>query len=203
MINFIIYKATGEIVRTGSCQDCDLEYQPSSKEEKVIEGQADIDSHYIKDGKVRQYSEFEFSQRFKALTTPGLKWSMPERRVVDARDIETVRAQVWNDIKAARSREQYKPFQAGGLTYDSHPAISNAANAALLAKMSGQEDYVVNWTMADNTVRPHTADGMIGLGLIYNNLMQSIHDHSINLRVKIDVATTLEELDKITWETYD
>ena len=48
MINFIVYSATGEILRSGICQKSTL----YSQGDFVVEGVADDSSDYIKDGKV-------------------------------------------------------------------------------------------------------------------------------------------------------
>lgn len=48
MINFIVYSATGEILRSGLCQKSTL----NSQGDFVIEGVANDSSDYIKDGKV-------------------------------------------------------------------------------------------------------------------------------------------------------
>lgn len=44
---FIVYNLTGEILRTGECQDCDVVNQKNSLDELVMEGEAGDYSHWI------------------------------------------------------------------------------------------------------------------------------------------------------------
>lgn len=48
MKNYIVYIYSGEIIKTGQCQDCDLYLQG----ENVIEGIADDSKQYIKNGQI-------------------------------------------------------------------------------------------------------------------------------------------------------
>lgn len=50
MKNFVIYDATGRILRTGTCMDGDFEKQVIFEEEQVAEGVGHWDTHYVEEG---------------------------------------------------------------------------------------------------------------------------------------------------------
>ena len=112
------------------------------------------------------------------------------------------KAKTWERIKVARAAAESAGFIFNGMRYDSDPLslqrISSAVTLAMLAQSAGQP-FAIDWTVADNTVVPLDAAGMIGVGLTCGQYVASVFDRARVLREQIDAATTADQLDALQW----
>ena len=68
MPQFVVYSKTGQILRSGYCQDSDVHLQPRNGEELAAVGAGSDDTHYVKNGQIlklperpSRFHEFDYS----------------------------------------------------------------------------------------------------------------------------------------------
>lgn len=112
------------------------------------------------------------------------------------------KAMKWEAIKATRQAVEYGGFTWNGSAFDSDPVsqskIQGAAQLATLAQMASQP-FVMDWTLADNTVLELDGTQMLAVGMALGLHVSGTHQTGRALREQIESATTVEQLDAITW----
>lgn len=184
--------ATGEIVTVLTAPDVDFRaYLKPGQSWLELEGDEYSDvapfSHYIQNGAIVEYPPkpsawhtFDFTKK---------RWVAT---LADARHAK------WLELKERRQSALVAPFSFNGMTFDADmPSQSNISNAVLVARFS--PDVTWQWTMADNSVAEVDATTMIAVGEGLAARTKNIYEHSQSLRVQIDSATTVEEIDAIIW----
>lgn len=119
-------------------------------------------------------------------------------------DIETARARKWAEIKGERDRLENGGFDVPGVgrfdsDADSRARIVGAVTAAKIAHDAGQP-YSIAWTLADNSTAELDAQIAIAVGFALLAHVNTIHQHSRNLREQIDAAQDLQALDAVRWD---
>lgn len=105
MRNFIVYKSTGEILRSGVCHDADYELQTQGADELLMEGEAHALTHYIQAGQV-----VEMGARPSRLHTwnwTTLAWESDRTYDIDQIRIirnAKLRSSDWTDTISAQQR---------------------------------------------------------------------------------------------------
>jgi hypothetical protein len=125
------------------------------------------------------------------------RWDVPTKAWVDTRTIDQVRADKWNEIKAARDVAEYGGFVWDGSTFDSDETSQRRLQGAVLLVQIAQQP--IDWTLSDNSVRTLSAQDVVAVGEAMGQLVQSAHAKSRALRVQIDQAATMEEVMAISW----
>lgn len=197
-IQFVSYdKATGEIVKFGSCTESVLKLMQTDTV-ATIEGRCD-DTYYVSNGVVLPYTTAELISK---VTLPqGFAWKMPERIAIDTRTLASAQSQAWERIKATRTIKESLPFTCNNSVYDSNiPKISGAALSALMAQLSSTP-FSIDWTLLDNTVKTLDASGMIAVGNAQASAINSVYETARTLRSAIQACTTNAQADAITWPT--
>lgn len=118
----------------------------------------------------------------------------------DLRSIEQVRLSKWEEIKKVRTNIEYGGFDWDGSTFDSDPtSVQRISGSVLLAQLN--PSYTVDWTLADNTVRTLSAADLLQVAMSLGSHVQSCFVHGQALRDLINNATTIAEVEAITWST--
>lgn len=199
MSDFIIYDATGRILRTGSAPDDMIEIQAQDGE-FLMETTANASTHYVLEGEVTAYTTGELEAR--SALPQGWVWQMPERLAVDMRAVVDARTQAWERIKKNRAEAESAGFFYNLVLFDSDPIsvqrISGAVQLALLAQLAGQAFSIV-WTVADNTTMELDAAGMIGVGTALGGHMDQIFTKARTKRDLIEASSDIAFLDGLTW----
>lgn len=130
------------------------------------------------------------------INTDTLMWA-------DRRTLDQVKAEKWEEIKAARDAAEHAGFTAGGYPYDSDAVsqqrITGAVTMAMLAMQAGQA-FSIDWTIADNRTLPLSASDMIAVGLALGNHVAAQHARARELRDAINTALERGEVNEITWD---
>ena len=104
----------------------------------------------------------------------------------------------WNEMKLARDTTVYSPFVWDGSTFDADPTSQQRiAGAVQLATLD--QDFTVDWTLANNTVRTLTAANMIAVGVALGQAVNAAYEKGRLLRNTINAATTVDAVMAITW----
>lgn len=193
---------TGEIDRWIECPEdhVSIQLQPG---EGVLNGVYDNRKHYVHGGQVHEYTEEQAATK-ASCPWYATGWSNIAMSWGDSRELQDHKEAKWIQIKAARDAASDAGFTWDGSTFQSDAAksrgeITGAALAASIAKSTGQP-FSINWTLTDNSVRSLNADQMIATGMALLAHINAVHEIGRGLRAQIDAATTVEEVEAITWD---
>lgn len=169
-----------------------------------IEAPAMCDSrtHWIDQGTIVAYTETQAAAKANRPEFPAT-WSNTTMSWVDTRTLEQTKADRWEVIKAARAAHidaglvtPYGQFQTAPLERQ------NITDAVLLAQTltAMGQPVAIDWTLADNTVVTLGLPEIVTVGLLLGQRVQEAHAHARTLRAAIDAATTVAEIEAITWD---
>jgi hypothetical protein len=147
----------------------------------------DLEDHYVDNGALQQKPEkpsdfHEFDYQTK-------QWAI---------NIEDAKAQRWSDLKLDREDQEFGYFIWNGWEFDadadSQVRIQTAVQSAIL-----DDAFTTTWTLRDNTTQALTAAQLKELGKALSDHIKAAHDHGRILRSQIESATTVQELEAISW----
>lgn len=124
---------------------------------------------------------------------------------VDARALADVKVTAWGAIKAERERRLAGTFTHAGNTYDIDPVnIAGASIDAREAVLAGEAlplgiGWSQMWVLPNNTTVTLTANQMISVGRACKTAVSNLWATSQYLRGQIDAATTIPQVEAITW----
>lgn len=118
---------------------------------------------------------------------------------VDLRTLDERKAEKWEEIKAAREAAEFGGFTWDGSTFDSDELSQQRIAGAVQFANLNPTGFVIDWTLADNTVRTLNAQEMTAVGVAMGQHVNAQHAKARLLRQQIEAATTEAELDVIVW----
>lgn len=138
-----------------------------------------------------------------AAPSPWHVWDKDQWAWVETPEAVTdARAAARERINVARNAAEREPFAAFGKTFDADDKaiqrILGAAQAAVVAKQLGQP-LSIEWTCADNTTLAMDADMLVEIPVILAQAADALHQRARSLKAQIDAATTLAEIEAVTW----
>lgn len=189
IVNFILHTPDGEIAQTGSCGRNQLEYQviPGLV---LLEGSAVVGKDFINEsGAVEAIPD-----------KPGVhhKFDYISKTWVDPRTLEDHKTAQWTLIKAARDEAEFGGFTWDGSIFDSDQ-VSQARIQGAVLLATGNPNFVVDWTLADNTVRSLTADDLSAISQALGEHVSLQHSRARGARALLDQATSLSEVQAISF----
>jgi hypothetical protein len=189
----IFTPATGQILRMVDCPETMIEAQLGVGEAATPAGQDISDAtHYVMGG----------FQPMPAPPSPHHEWDWATKQWHEPADMEPARAAKWSQIKAARDADENGGFDTAWGRFDSDPAsqtkLIGAAQLASIALAQGAP-FGIEWTLQDNTSVPLDANQMISVGVALAAHIDAAHQRGRQLRAQIEAATTLQDLESITW----
>lgn len=113
-------------------------------------------------------------------------------------DLNSAKEAAWLLIKANRNGREFGPFSWSGHVFDGDIDAQRRINLAVLGAQvalgSGQP-WTVDWTLADNSFVTLSAADMVGVAEAMGASINAAHDWARGLRIQIDAASTIEELE--------
>lgn len=196
---FVVYDATGEIVRWGFCPTQDLAAQAGAGQ-SVVAGVGDPRTHYVANGEIVAYTPEQAAA--KAAKSIFWTWDNATMAAVDPRTLDELKAAAWNGIKAAREAAMAAPLATPYGTFDADAdSRSNITDAVLMLQtleaLGTPSD--ITFTLSDNTDVVLTTSEMVTVGLLLGQQVQTAYGVGRTLRAQIDSATTAEEVGAVVW----
>lgn len=117
--------------------------------------------------------------------------------------LEGMKSYKWEAMKLRRSIDEASGFDVPGVgRFDSNEYSQNkiigSVVAAQLAVLNGAE-FLIDWTLADDSIATLDAQGMIGVGLGLLAHINQVHAKGRVVRSRIESATSFAEVNSITW----
>lgn len=180
-------KATGRVITAGSAQNPEMYITDTT--DVLIGFSAIPGTDYVQEGVV-------VSRPTQPSVWHNFDWIT--KQWVDSRSLEDYKVYQWTFIKKARSEAEYAGFTWDGSTFDSDTLSQNRITGAVtLAQMSTA--FSIDWVLANNTVRTLNQVDMLQVGAALGNHVAQQFNKGVLLRTLIDVATSREEVEAISW----
>lgn len=116
--------------------------------------------------------------------------------IFNKRDLENAKIQARQLINEWKASKQNKGFEFEGLWFQSDPDSRIAIQSAVMNALSFK-DYKVNWIAHDNSKILMDTKKILDFGRTLDGHLQHWHDLAQSLKVKIDKAEEVEEIQKI------
>lgn len=130
---------------------------------------------------------------------PYMRWA--SGAWFDPRPLDSVKSDKWGEIKKSRDATEHGGFTWDGSVFDSDPVSqSKIIGAVQLANMN-PASFLIDWTLQDNTVRALSGANMVAVGQALAVHVNAQHVLGRTLRQQIDAATTVAEVNAISWPT--
>ena len=117
---------------------------------------------------------------------------------VDPRTLDDIKLAKWEIIKQARSSAEFGGFTWDGSPFDSD-AISQSRIQGALQLAAMVPGFTVDWTLANNSARNLNAADLANVGAALGMHVAAQHAKARLLRSQIEAATTVAEVDAVTW----
>lgn len=189
---------TGEILAAGEIEHM-RDVQGIGYDARASHNPAD---GYYTQGEFREYSREQRAVKQQRARSSYWRWSNERMQWEDLRTLDEHKAKHWAQIKAARDAAEFGSFDWDGSRFDSdalaQARIMGAVQMAVLAAAAGQQ-FAIDWTLQDNTVRTLTGSDMIAVGLALGAHVGRQHAIGRQLRARVMAATTAAEVAQIVW----
>ena len=180
-------KATGKILSVGNtCLPQKLE---TASQGVLLNVDADIEQDYV-------YRDSVVSKGTKPSAEYIFDYTL--RQWYDPRTLPDLKAAKWAQIKRDRDEAEFGGFTWNGSLFDSD-AISQSRIQGALQLAALIPDFSIDWTLADNTARNLSAADLANVGAALGMHVAAQHAKARLLRSQIEAATTVAEVDAVTW----
>jgi hypothetical protein len=191
----IFDKKTGEILRIVSCAPDDLALQFDDATQGSLDGGIDDATHYIENGE---------PVAFPFRPSPEHTFNWTTKQWIDSRTLTDVKATQWSAIKVAREAAITKPLVTPYGTFDATPGAQKSITDAVLMLQTLESmgtPETIDFTLADNTTATLTTQQMVHVGLLLGAQTQTAYTVGRGLRAQIEAATSIADVEAITWPT--
>ena len=117
---------------------------------------------------------------------------------VDPRPLHELQAEKWAEIKRNRDTAEFGGFTWDDSQFDSD-AISQSRIQGAIQLSAMVPGFTIDWTLANNTVRTMNAADLANVAAALGMHVAAQHDKARTLRSQIEAATTVAEVDAVTW----
>lgn len=154
-----------------------------------------------KSGELQRYQEFD-TQPVPLAPEKQMEWVAAPVPPPVPPTLDELKTAKRAEINAKRAELETSGFSYLGKKFDSDQRSADrmqvAAIAAQSALMAGQP-FQLDWTAMDNTFVPLDAAGVLGLIGAFASYGLSLHEQAKALKAQVDAATTVAEVEAVTW----
>lgn len=202
-MRYVVYsEQSGEVVGSFDCPEdsAALQLRPG---DSLLEGEAVWGQQYVLNGALADYTP---AQAAAKAAQPGYAsvWSNITFSWEDLRSLAQQQLDQWELIKSSRNEALTAPLTTLYGVFDADIySQKNITDAIAMLQTLAASGYpqTIEYTLFDNTVVTLSTAQMVEVGLTLGQRTQQIYATSRSLRVAIDAATTLSEIEAITWPT--
>ena len=109
----------------------------------------------------------------------------------------------WQAMKLLRAQDESSGFDVPGVgRFDSNEYSQNKIIGSVVAaqlSVLNDVEFLIDWTLADDSIATLDAQGMIGVGLALLAHINQVHAKGRIVRSRIESATSFAEVNSVTW----
>lgn len=121
---------------------------------------------------------------------------------VDPRTLDDHKSDKWKEIKRQRDVAEFATFTYNNMEFDGDLDAQRRLTAYISVSKSSiaaGQPFETEFTLANNTNVTLTAQDFVGIELAKVQAVAAAFNHASALRDQIDAATTVQEVEAITW----
>lgn len=121
---------------------------------------------------------------------------------VDPRTLDDHKSAKWKEIKRQRDVAEFATFTYNNMEFDGDLDAQRRLAAYISVSKSSiaaGQPFEAEFTLANNTNVTLTAQDFVGIELAKVQAVAATFNHASALRAQIDAATTVQEVESITW----
>ena len=121
---------------------------------------------------------------------------------VDPRTLDDHKSAKWKEIKRQRDVAEFATFTYNNMEFDGDLDAQRRLAAYISVSKSSiaaGQPFEAEFTLANNTTVTLTAQDFVGIELAKVQAVAATFNHASALRAQIDAATTVQEVEAITW----
>lgn len=121
---------------------------------------------------------------------------------VDSRTLDDHKSAKWKEIKRQRDVAEFATFTYNNMEFDGDLDAQRRLTAYISVSKSSiaaGQPFEAEFTLANNTNVTLTAQDFVGIELAKVQAVAATFNHASALRAQIDAATTVQEVEDITW----
>ena len=121
---------------------------------------------------------------------------------VDPRTLDDHKSAKWKEIKRQRDVAEFATFTYNNMEFDGDLDAQRRLTAYISVSKSSiaaGQPFEAEFTLANNTNVTLTAQDFVGIELAKVQAVAATFNHASALRDQIDAATTVQEVEAITW----
>ncbi len=121
---------------------------------------------------------------------------------VDPRTLDDHKSAKWKEIKRQRDVAEFATFTYNNMEFDGDLDAQRRLTAYISVSKSSiaaGQPFEAEFTLANNTNVTLTAQDFVGIELAKVQSVAAAFNHASALRAQIDAATTVQEVEDITW----
>ena len=129
-------------------------------------------------------------------------WDWPTQQWVDPRTLDDHKSAKWKEIKRQRDVAEFTTFTYNNMEFDGDLDAQRRLTAYISVSKSSiaaGQPFEAEFTLANNTNVTLTAQDFVGIELAKVQAVAAAFNHASALRAQIDAATTVQEVESITW----
>lgn len=131
-------------------------------------------------------------------TPPFIYWDEHVGQWIDPRDLEQHKLDKWQELKANRDAEEFSSFTWDGNEFQCDDLSQRRLQGAIL-QASLDDAVSIEWTLLDNSAITLSALQLTQVGMALAAHVDACHIKARGLRVQVDAATSLTDLNAINW----
>ena len=121
---------------------------------------------------------------------------------IDPRTLDDHKSAKWKEIKRQRDVAEFATFTYNNMEFDGDLDAQRRLTAYISVSKSSiaaGQPFEAEFTLANNTNVTLTAQDFVGIELAKVQAVAATFNHASALRAQIDAATTVQEVEDITW----
>ena len=186
MATYSVFAPNGELSRVLTIGEGDLSGN-------LLEGETCIPGvyslHYVHEGLVLP---------LPTQPSPHHTFDYTTKQWVDPRTLSDLQVAKWEQIKRARVNAEFGGFTWDGSPFDSD-AISQSRIQGAVQLAAVAPGFTIDWTLANNSVRNLNGEDLANVSAALGMHIAAQHANARLLRSQIEAATTVAEVDAVTW----
>lgn len=185
--------ATGQITKVVQCDPTNIGVQLAAGEGAMAMASGDDATHYIAN---------DSAIAMPARPSQNHVFDYASKAWVDPRTLQDRKNAAWETIKAAREAVIDANLATPYGTFDCKVKDrTNITDAVLLLQTLAAlgTPTTIDFTLADNSSVTLTTSEMVTVGLLLGQKVQAAHGIARGLRTQIEAATSVAEVEAITW----
>lgn len=134
--------------------------------------------------------------------SPHHTFDYTAKQWVDPRTLDDHKSAKWKEIKRQRDVAEFATFTYNNMEFDGDLDAQRRLAAYISVSKSSiaaGQPFEAEFTLANNTNVTLTAQDFVGIELTKVQAVAAAFNHASALRAQIDAATTVQEVEAITW----